>query len=255
MEFFVEKIYRGCEYQILSSYIEKNERDKIKYANFLCESLIKKDTYFIISTLSIFSIYSFFNSKKSYKNKIHEFVFAKYDDAMKAFQQFNQWLHVKQITRKATESLVVPSHCLKEPYLRFRNSNRLWGAGEQQAFLSLNSPHPEIQNFYSIGFDIIMMFNFLDGDVEDNIEKRELKQLTQPEFFEEMSEHPSLLDSVLDNYYLIKNIKHLEIWKFIEDDFVRYVILKNYFSDSEAKMIITINNAPSKDDVLKMFQK
>lgn len=254
MEFFVEKIYNGEEYQILSTYTEKNNQGKIKYANFLCQSLIKKDTYFIISTLSIFSIYSFFNSKKSYKNKIHEFVFMKYDDAMKAFQQFNQWMHVKQINRKATENMVIPSFYLKEPYLRFRSSNRLW-SGEQPPFLSKNSYHHEIQSFYSIGFDIIMMFNFLDGDVEDNIEKRELKQLTQPQFFEEMSEHPSLLDSVLDNYSLIKNIKHLEIWKFIEDDFVRYVFLKNYFSNSEVIMIVTINNPPKKEDVLNMFQK
>jgi hypothetical protein len=51
MEFFVEKIYSGQEYQILSSYIEKNERGKIKYANFLCQSLIKKDTYFNVSSI------------------------------------------------------------------------------------------------------------------------------------------------------------------------------------------------------------
>jgi hypothetical protein len=254
MEFFVEKIYNGSEYQILSSYVEKNERGKIKYANFLCQSLIKKDTYFIISTLSIFSIYSFFNSKKSYKNKIHEFVFLKYDDAMKAFQQFNQWMHVKQINRKATENMVIPSFYLKEPYLRFRSSNRLW-SGEQPPFLSKNSYHHEIQNFYSIAFDIIMMFNFLDDDVNDNIQKGELVQLSEHEFFAEMTEHQSLLDSVLDNHNLIKNIQHIEIWKYFEEDFVRYCILKNYFSDSDVKMIVTINNPPKKEDVLKMFQQ
>jgi hypothetical protein len=75
MEFFVEKIYSGQEYQILSTYTEKNTQGKIKYANFLCQSLIKKDTYFIISTLSIFALYAFFNSKKDYKNKKHEFIF------------------------------------------------------------------------------------------------------------------------------------------------------------------------------------
>lgn len=254
MEFFVEKIYNGEEYQILSTYTEKNNQGKIKYANFLCQSLIKKDTYFIISTLSIFSIYSFFNSKKSYKNKIHEFVFLKYDDAMKAFQQFNQWMHVKQINRKATENMVIPSFYLKEPYLRFRSSNRLW-SGEQPPFLSKNSYHHEIQSFYSIAFDIIMMINFLDEDFRENVEKGDAQQLTEHEFFTEMSEHQSLLDKVLDNYSLIKNVQHIEFWKFIEDDFVRYVILKNYFSDSEAKMIITINNAPSKENVLKMFQQ
>jgi hypothetical protein len=101
-----------------------------------------------------------------------------------------------------------------------------------------------------------MMFNFLDEDLSENIEKGDAKQLTDYEFFTEMSEHQSLLDSVLDNYSLINNIPHIEIWKFVEeDDFVRYVILKNYFSDSEVKMIITINHPPSKEDVLKLFQQ
>lgn len=254
MNLLEEKIYNGKDYQILSTYVEKNERGKIKWANFLCESLVKKDTYFIISTLSIFALYAFFNSKKDYKNKKHEMVFAQYEEAMKAYRDFNQWMHCRQITRKATENIVVSPHYLKEPFLKFRNSIRLW-KGEQTPFLCKNSPKPEIQNFYSISFDVIMMFNFLDDDVNDNIEKGELVQLTEHEFFEEMTEHQDLLDSVLDNYSLIKNIKHLEIWKFIEDDFQRYVILKHYFSDSQVKMIITINHPTSKEDVLSMFQK
>lgn len=255
MEFFVEKIYNGEEYQILSTYTEKNEFGRIKWANFLCQSLIKKDSYFIISTLSIFALYSFFNSKKSYKNKKHEFIFVKYEEAMKAFQQFNQWMHCRQIIRTTTENMVIPSFYMKEPYLRFRHSNRLWGEGEQQAFLCKNSPHPNVQNFYSISFDVVMMLNFLDDDLEDYKVKEEVVQLTEPQFFAEMTQHQNLLDSVLDNYSLINNVEHIEFWKFVEDSFTRYVVIKNYFSDSQVKMIITINHPPSKEDVLSMFQQ
>lgn len=220
MDFFVEKIYNGDEYQIMSSYIEKNTHGKIKRVNFLCRNLINSDMYFVFSTLSIFSIYAFFNSKKSYRNKKHEFVFTKHEDAMRAFQDFNQWLQIKQITRKATENIVVPSFYLKEPFLRFRNSNRLW-SGEQAQFLCKNTPSPEIQNFYSIAFDILMLFNFLDDDLNSEAEKGEVLKLSEHEFFTEMTEHEDLMNGVLDNY-LIKNIQHLEIWKFIESDFVRY---------------------------------